>query len=57
MNQKIELISNFENFKQDFKKETGLEANNNVEMYLTYYNGKCADISMQLLLKLLEKND
>lgn len=49
------LKSNYQHYKLDFKKDTGLDADQNQELYLSYYQARCSDTSMQLLHFLLNE--
>lgn len=43
------IINNYDNFKTDFKKDTGLEVKDNLELYIQYFNARSNDISSQIL--------
>ncbi len=49
------IKNNFQAYKADFKKDTGLEFSQNLNEYLAYYNARCSDTSMQLLSVLLNE--
>jgi hypothetical protein len=49
------IKSNFVGLQQEFKKETGIEASKNWEMYIQYYHAKVADTQMQVLTGLLNE--
>ena len=51
----LELKSNFDTFKADFKKDTGKDANTNIDLYIQYYNGRINDYNMQISLKSLSQ--
>ena len=54
MNTKIE--NNFSTFKADFKNDTGLEVSNeNMPIYLAYYNARVNDINAQINTVYLSK--
>ena len=38
MSRKIDSKNNFKAFQSDFEKDIGLEANNNMELYIQYAN-------------------
>ncbi|MDZ7775963.1 MAG: hypothetical protein U5L09_10410 [Bacteroidales bacterium] len=48
MSRKIDLKNNFGNFKQDFKKDTGLDADQNMDAYIQYVNARLADYNFQM---------
>jgi hypothetical protein len=50
----IQLKSNFENFKQDFEKDTRLRVQDNMGLYIQYYNARVNDYHMQLTTNLLQ---
>jgi 5-methylcytosine-specific restriction endonuclease McrBC GTP-binding regulatory subunit McrB len=47
------LKNNFDSFKQDFQNDTGLKPNENLSLYIQYYNARVADIGVQYTLDLL----
>ena len=50
-------INNFKNLKNDFKLDTGLDADKELALYLAYYNARMSDMNYQInheLTKLLE---
>lgn len=47
------IQNNFSAYMEQFKKDTGLNAKENMEMFINYYNARCADNSAQLLAALL----
>ncbi len=51
MSRKIELKNNFANFKEDFIKDTGLSADENMETYIQYVNARLTDYIYQMNLK------
>lgn len=50
------LKNNFETFKPDFKKDTGKDANQNIELYIQYYNARANDYAAQSLMFLVQDN-
>lgn len=48
MSRKIDLKNNFGNFKKDFKKDTSLDADQNIEAYIQYVNARLADYNFQM---------
>jgi hypothetical protein len=50
----INLKSNFENFKKDFEKDTKLKVQDNMELYIQYYNARVNDYHMQLTTNLIQ---
>jgi len=48
MSRKIEFKNNFRNFKTDFKKDTGLDADKNMDTYIQYVNARLADNNFQM---------
>lgn len=48
----MSLANNFWVFADDFKKQTGLRAHFNQELYAQYVNARLADMNMQLLQKI-----
>ena len=40
--------NNYSNFKEDFKKDTGLDASKNISEYINYYNARINDMNYQL---------
>ena len=50
MSSNITVKNNFHTFKEDFKKDTGLEFNKeNMSIYLQYYSARMTDIGSQVL--------
>lgn len=49
------LKSNYQHYKVDFKKDTGLDPDQNLNLYLNYYQARCSDTSMQLTHFLLNE--
>lgn len=43
----LTIKNNFNTFKQDFKKDTGLDPDVNLETYIAYYNARINDYNMQ----------
>ena len=41
--------NNYNRFKEDFKTDTGLEAESNIQTYISYYNARIADNTLQIL--------
>lgn len=41
------IQNNFNNLKQDFKKDTGKDADTNIELYIAYFNARMNDRIMQ----------
>jgi hypothetical protein len=48
MRRKIELKNNFASFKEDFTRDTGLYADDNMETYIHYVNARLADYIYQM---------
>ena len=48
MGRKIDLKNNFGNFKEDFTKDTGLKADENIETYIQYVNARLVDYNFQM---------
>ncbi|MCS6832763.1 MAG: hypothetical protein NZ521_04265 [Flammeovirgaceae bacterium] len=48
MERKIQLVNNFAKFKGEFKADTGLEADENMQLYVHYVNARLADYSVQM---------
>jgi hypothetical protein len=47
---KLTIHNNFEAFKNDFKKDTGLDVTKEtMSTYVQYYNARCNDRSVQIL--------
>lgn len=46
----IKIKNNFDTYKADFKKNTGLDWDKNMEQYIAYYNARSADVSAQMSL-------
>ena len=40
--------NNYDSFKQDFKKDTALEADKHLAEYIAYYNARMTDMQYQL---------
>ena len=55
MSETIKIKNNFSELKKDFQKDTGLDADDNLDKYLIYYNGRVNDYSYQVLYGLTEK--
>ncbi|WP_373060520.1 hypothetical protein [Zunongwangia sp. H14] len=53
MSKKITLKSNFSNFKKDFKADTGLDADQNIELYIQYYNARISDYNLQINMEIM----
>jgi hypothetical protein len=57
----MDFINNFSKFYEDFKKDTNLDAKENMELYIQYYNGRMNDMTYQtqytMLNQLLHKVD
>lgn len=47
------LKNNFNSFKQDFQNDTGLKPDENLSLYIQYYNARVADIGFQYTMELL----
>jgi hypothetical protein len=47
------LGSNFQTLKAEFKRETKLDADTNLAMYIQYYGARMADLSFQQISKVL----
>lgn len=46
----ITLLNNFNKLKDNFKSDTGLEANKeNMSLYIQYYNARMNDMSYQII--------
>ncbi|MGF7074764.1 hypothetical protein [Mucilaginibacter sp. 3215] len=41
------IQNNFNNLKDDFKKDTGKNADDNIELYIAYFNARMTDRIMQ----------
>lgn len=55
----IEIKNNFNSFKTSFKKDTGLEASDNMSLYIQYYQARVTDELLQHIFHRLgdiEKN-
>lgn len=51
----ITLASNFENLKSEFKKDTRLDADLHLSLYLKYYEARMADNNMQSSVMILQE--
>ncbi|MGK2862613.1 MAG: hypothetical protein ACSLE0_11815 [Chitinophagaceae bacterium] len=40
--------NNYNNFKEDFKKDTGLDPTKNVTEYISYFNSRMTDMNYQM---------
>lgn len=47
--------NNYSKFKEDFSKDTGLDASKNVSEYINYFNARMADMNYQLNHQLAER--
>lgn len=41
------IKNNFNNLKSDFKMDTGMDADSNMEVYISYFNARMSDKIMQ----------
>ncbi|GAB4337593.1 MAG: hypothetical protein OHK0038_16030 [Flammeovirgaceae bacterium] len=48
MAKKVQLVNNFAKFKPEFKIDTGLEADQNMSLYVQYVNARLADYNIQM---------
>lgn len=48
MSTEIKFLNNYDKFKEDFKKDTGLNASNDVTSYIAYYHARISDMEYQL---------
>lgn len=55
MSRTINLKNNFENFKNDFKKDTGLDSATNMEAYISYVNFRISDYNMQVNMEIMNE--
>lgn len=46
------IINNFERYKADFQRDTGLNPATHMSEYITYYNARCTDMAAQIALQL-----
>lgn len=46
---------NFTNLKEVFKRETGMDASTNMEIYISYFQAKMADNQMQIMGLILQE--
>ncbi len=53
----VTIKNNFETFKNDFKKDTKLDANSNMAIYVNYITARCADYSMQMSVAIYKELD
>jgi len=53
MSKKITLNSNFSNFKKDFQKDTGLDPDQNMELYIHYFNARISDYNFQINMEIM----
>ncbi len=44
----INFKNNYDNFIDDFKKDTGLDPKKNVAEYISYFNARISDMNYQL---------
>lgn len=44
--------NSYQNLKLDFKKDTGLDADENIAIYIQYYNARINDLSMKYLFQI-----
>lgn len=51
---KIELKNNLAKFEADFKKDVGIDSEDNILLFYSYCNARLSDINSQLLNKILE---
>jgi hypothetical protein len=45
----LKIQNNFENYKEAFKKDTGLDWQENLELYIKYYHAVVQDKTYQVL--------
>lgn len=45
----ITIKNNFDAYKESFKKDTGLEWNDNLDLYIRYYHAVVQDKTFQIL--------
>ncbi len=50
----MSFSSNFEPLKADFKRETKLDADTNMALYIQYYGAKMNDLNFQTSNKILQ---
>jgi len=55
MANKIEIKNNFNSFKDDFLKDTGLNAKDNIALYTQYVTARFEDKNHQLLWNILNE--
>jgi len=48
----LNYVNNYAKFKEDFKKDTGLDASKNVAEYINYFNARMADMNYQMNFQL-----
>jgi arginyl-tRNA synthetase len=48
MAKKVQLVNNFAKFKPEFKIDTGLDADQNMSLYVQYVNARLADYNIQM---------
>ncbi|TND09828.1 MAG: hypothetical protein FD123_952 [Bacteroidetes bacterium] len=56
----MELGNNFQAYKPAFKKDTGLDANANMALYISYFNARASDNAMQLtaqIYQIIDRSD
>ncbi len=51
----VTIQNNFDAYKSDFKKDTGLDSHANPAIYIAYYNARVSDVTMQLTQGLLRE--
>lgn len=48
MSKELTYKNNYNNFKEDFKKDTGLDPTKNVVEYISYFNARMTDMNYQM---------
>jgi hypothetical protein len=53
----MQIVNNFHKLKDEFKTDTGLDANTNLSLYIAYYQGRFSDMAYQATAHLLNRMD
>ncbi|MFP4024290.1 MAG: hypothetical protein ACLFVR_07155 [Thiohalospira sp.] len=51
----LTIKNNYSSFKQDFRKDTGLDPEKSIETYIAYYNARINDHNMQFNAAMLNE--